>query len=81
MNTQLSLAKNVNENKNEIAVSAVATAVVSSTSSAHVPQVREQNVSELDVIGQLRANLQQLEELNSRLGFMVSEVAGLVKRK
>ncbi|OFZ16004.1 MAG: hypothetical protein A2Z20_03335 [Bdellovibrionales bacterium RBG_16_40_8] len=33
-----------------------------------------------DVLSQFRANLQQVEDLNSRLRFMVSEVSGLIKR-
>jgi hypothetical protein len=36
---------------------------------------------EKDVLSQFRANLNQLEELNARLHFMMNEVAGLVRKK
>ncbi|MCB0350930.1 MAG: hypothetical protein KDD38_07090 [Bdellovibrionales bacterium] len=36
---------------------------------------------EVDVISQLKANLKQVEELNSRLRFVLNEVSGLIKRR
>jgi hypothetical protein len=41
----------------------------------------DQSFYEKDVLSQFRANLNQLEDLNSRLHFMMNEVAGLVKKK
>jgi hypothetical protein len=42
---------------------------------------QDESYYEIDVLSQFRANLNQLEELNSRLHFMMNEVAGLVKKK
>lgn len=52
-------------------------------SAVSYPLTREQEDRsyEVDVFSQLRANLNQLEELNARLGFMVNEVVGLIKKK
>jgi len=42
---------------------------------------KTQSFYEIDVLSQFRANLNQLEELNSRLHFMMNEVGGLVKKR
>lgn len=36
---------------------------------------------EIDVLSQFKANLQQLEDLNSRLRFVLTEVSGLLKHR
>jgi hypothetical protein len=36
---------------------------------------------EIDVLSQFKANLQQVEELNSRLRFVLGEVTGLVRKR
>jgi len=57
-------------------IKAVNTAPAAETLSDH-----DQSFFEKDVLSQFRTNLNQLEELNARLHFMVNEVAGLVKKK
>jgi hypothetical protein len=36
---------------------------------------------EVDLLSQFRANLSQLEELSARMGFMMNEVSGLIKKR
>ncbi len=36
---------------------------------------------EVDVLSQFKTNLQQVEELNSRLRFVLAEVSGLIKSR
>lgn len=42
-------------------------------------ELGEQHVVELDVLGQLRLHLGQLEELQNRFEFMVRELKGLIR--
>ena len=43
-------------------------------------EIADRHVVETDVIEQLRANLAQLEELQGRMHFMMTEVSYLLKR-
>ncbi len=65
----------------EMKNTAQATKVVGNSKADSLREEENNTYYEVDVLSQFRANLNQLEELNSRLHFMMNEVAGLVKRK
>ncbi len=90
MSAQISLAKMSDKNTaavNTVAVSSGLPAPTANTNLSSSPLIapltnaQETHSYEVDVFSQLRANLNQLEELNSRLGFMMNEVVGLIKKK
>ena len=69
---------NTNSTQTKLKMDREATAPASFYSEVEVPS---QKNYEKDVITQFRANLSQLEDLHSRLRFVMSEVADVLKKR
>ena len=69
--------------KSELQLSMVKTQETQTLVSCKVPYVEVPGISsvDMDILGQFKSNLAQLDQLQAKLGFMLNEVSGLLKKK